>query len=253
MRVVALHCSSSHSGQWKPLAERVADRFEIVAPDIAGYGRSDPLAPGEPWFAQDRRMVAALADGAPVHLVGHSLGGALAFHATKAGEAQVRSLAMIEPVLYPFLDESGAAEAAEGWWCAATVLGLLRLGLREAAAEAFVGYWSGSEAWAATPDHVRDYILATVDRVGDDWAGMAAGLEGQAKLGDARAMALPVLLVRGAATRASARRITELLADALPAVRVIELGGADHMSAVTDPDRVMPLIADWLDEQEGRG
>lgn len=252
-RVIALHCSSSHSGQWKPLVEQVCDRFEIVAPDLAGYGRSAPLARDEPWFAQDRRMVAALADGAPVHLVGHSLGGALAFHATKAGETDVRSVALIEPVLYPLLDEAAAPEAAEGWWCAATVLGLLRLGLREAAAEAFVGYWSGPDAWAATAPHVRDYVLATVDRVGDDWAGMAAGLEEQATLGDARDMSLPVLLMRGSETRASAAMITELLADALPDVRVIELEGAAHMAAVTRPDLVMPRLVDWLDEQQGRG
>ncbi len=41
--VVLIHCSASHGGQWKPLMEAAGDRYRFLAPDLHGYGKSDPL------------------------------------------------------------------------------------------------------------------------------------------------------------------------------------------------------------------
>ena len=40
---ILLHSASSHSGQWKWLRERLSDGFRVLAPDLHGYGGSDPL------------------------------------------------------------------------------------------------------------------------------------------------------------------------------------------------------------------
>ncbi|WP_409363665.1 alpha/beta fold hydrolase [Bradyrhizobium sp. AUGA SZCCT0051] len=100
--VVALHCSLGSGRQWTKLAGALSGT-PFMAPDISGYGvaacgRDWPrtldgeIARLEPWLAK--------ATG-PIHLVGHSYGGAIAFRlATASRYAQrIRSLTLIEPVL----------------------------------------------------------------------------------------------------------------------------------------------------------
>ncbi|WP_338693441.1 alpha/beta fold hydrolase [Bradyrhizobium sp. 26S5] len=108
--VVALHCSLGSGRQWTKLAAALGG-YRFMAPDISGYGvaaigRDWPrtldgeIALLEPWLAK--------AEG-PIHLIGHSYGGAIAFRmATASPHAQrIRSLTLIEPVLPTLLrDES---------------------------------------------------------------------------------------------------------------------------------------------------
>jgi len=37
-RVIALHCSLGSGRQWAKLAQELGTRFQVLAPDISGYG-----------------------------------------------------------------------------------------------------------------------------------------------------------------------------------------------------------------------
>ena len=255
--VIAVHCSSSHSGQWKPLIGVLGGRFKIMAPDLHGYGQSDPLPrDGNPWFQHDGGMVHALMCevGEPVHLVGHSLGGATAFFAASVAPDKVASLTLIEPVLFALLDEAGLPEASDAWWIASVVHGQLRLGNKTAAAKSFVDFWSAPGTWDVTPPKVQEYILQTINRVGDDWAGIVAGLSGQVTRAGASQLNVPTQLIRGGKTRASARLIVDILDDAMPNSTIVDIDSADHMAAVTHPELIIPHIVRMLEENsKGRG
>lgn len=253
--IIAVHCSSSHSGQWKPLMEELGGRYRIIAPDLHGYGRSDPLPEdGRPWFAHDvallRRLIAEAAG--PVHLVGHSLGAAACFMAARDRD-DVASLWLYEPVLFALLDEAGVPEASDAWWIASRVHGLLRLGRRSEAAECFVDFWSGEGAWEATDNRIRNYVVQTIDRVADDWAGILGNLEGQAGIADAARIGAPVRLLRGTDTRPSARRIVDILHGALTNSELIELQGVGHMAPAIQPHAILPHITGWLEARSVRG
>jgi pimeloyl-ACP methyl ester carboxylesterase len=251
-KVLALHCSSSHSGQWKPLMAELSDRARIVAPDLHGYGQSAPFVPdGSAMLVHDTALVGALIDesGGKVHLVGHSLGAATAVSIARERPQSVASMVLIEPVLFALLDEADLPEAADGWWIAARVHGLLRLGLRRQAAETFVDFWSGDGTWAATEPRIQQYIEDTIDRVADDWAGMVQSLPTQIRLSDLPLLQMPTLLIRGLASRASAQRIVGLLDEIMPDTQLVELPEMSHMAAVTHPEKVMPFVVDWVDGQ----
>ena len=79
-----------------------------LAPDLRGHGASATLA--NQWYSMAELaddVVATLdAEAAPfVHLVGHGLGGAIAFEFTRKFPDRVRSLTLIEPNLSAVLDK----------------------------------------------------------------------------------------------------------------------------------------------------
>ena len=65
--VVLLHSSASGRRQWQRLVEALQSRYRLIAVNLFGYGKTSSW-PGTP---------------EPVALIGHSLGGAVAFEAAK--------------------------------------------------------------------------------------------------------------------------------------------------------------------------
>src|SRR5215204_4124268 len=79
--VIALHCSLGSGRQWARLAEELGEDYRVIAPDLSGYGgnRARPLLPMT--LADEVAQLGDQIDQAagPIHLIGHSYGGAVAF------------------------------------------------------------------------------------------------------------------------------------------------------------------------------
>ena len=106
--VILLHCSSSHSGQWKPLISELQNEYRCLAPDLHGYGRSEQLADDRgSYCVQDANIVAHLVEmvGEAPHLIGHSLGGTVAIYYALSNPQRVRTLSAVEPVLFGLLED----------------------------------------------------------------------------------------------------------------------------------------------------
>ena len=109
---VALHCSLGSGRQWTKLIAELGDSCRVIAPDISGYG-SGPAPENPPLtLAEEVERLGTAIGGVegPLHLVGHSYGGAIAFKIATASRfaGRVRSLTLIEPVLPTLLKESPA-------------------------------------------------------------------------------------------------------------------------------------------------
>ena len=79
--VLLLHSSASNCGQWNGLVRSLRDRFHLLAPDLRGYGGTDAWpGQGAMSLSDEADCVFAVMDSVsgPVHLVGHSYGGAVA-------------------------------------------------------------------------------------------------------------------------------------------------------------------------------
>ena len=101
--VILAHGSGASHRAWAPVVNSLRDRYRVLTPDLLGYGRSEPSrvnAQFHPW--SDLGALIALAERAdgPVHLVGHSYGGALALEAARSLGPRARSLTLIDPVAF---------------------------------------------------------------------------------------------------------------------------------------------------------
>lgn len=79
--VVAVHGLGGSGRYWQGLAERIGDRHRVLAPDLAGFGRSDAPSGDHDragHLADLDAVIDELGDGGPVVVAGHSLGGVLA-------------------------------------------------------------------------------------------------------------------------------------------------------------------------------
>jgi lipase len=99
VRILAIHGLTGHGQRWRHLAGYMPE-IAIAAPDLLGHGRSSWEAP---WTIDANvSALAALLDDeadAPVLLVGHSFGGALAMHLAAARPDQVAALLLLDPAV----------------------------------------------------------------------------------------------------------------------------------------------------------
>ena len=87
---------------WEPVMQRLADRYEVIAPDLRGFG--DSSKPGGPWGAADHASdMLAVMDALglqTVGVVGHDVGGAVAQCMARAAPDRVTGLFFFDFV-YP--------------------------------------------------------------------------------------------------------------------------------------------------------
>ena len=113
--VVLIHCSGSSGAQWRALAASLSDRYHVLAPDLIGYGGSAPWASrAEFCLAQEAALIRSLIGRLqrPVHLVGHSYGGAVALHIARTRPELLRSLTLVEPSAFHLLRGGDAIDMA---------------------------------------------------------------------------------------------------------------------------------------------
>lgn len=242
--VVLLHSGGMSGRQWRRLAERLAPTYHVMTPDFLGSGDNPPWPDDRPFdFHLDVAAVNALVDGAgpPVHLVGHSYGGLIALTVARERPEVVRSLAVFDPVVFGVLyaadDREGLADLARA--SANPVFLDDARGGSEEWLEAFVDYWSGPGAWKALPPPMR----ASFQKVGRKVYGEVTSLMVDRTSAEAYAnIAAPTLLLTGERSPTSVRRVTTLLAAAMPSAQVEVVPGAGHMGPITHGSDVNALL-----------
>jgi pimeloyl-ACP methyl ester carboxylesterase len=102
--VLLLHGFGSSLQTWDVWAEGLATDHRVVRLDIAGFGLTGPAEPGDYSDEADVQRLLAVVDqlGLPtMTVVGHSMGGRLAWHFAAAHPQRVDKLVLIAPDGFP--------------------------------------------------------------------------------------------------------------------------------------------------------
>lgn len=248
-QALAIHCTLSHGGAWKGVAQFLAGHLTLRACDLPGHGKSDD------WDRQTdlhELCVTALLPmpDEKVDLIGHSFGATIALRLAIEYPDQIRSLCLIEPVLFAAaaLDDPEAlahykAQTAE----------VFDDSLHQdmtGVARRFNRVWGDGRNWKEIPSATREYITARMHLVRAQEAALfedAASLLEPKRLGR---VAMPVLLIEGDQSPPIVTSINKALAERLPNARRATVHGAGHMAPITHPREIGALIVGLLEETE---
>lgn len=245
--VVCFHANASSSSQWRSLMELLSPRFRVLAPDLYGCGKSPAWPSAHEISLRDEVALVEplLGEAAPYALVGHSYGGAVALLAALQNPSRVRAIALYEPTLFALIEAAGPSpNAADGIRNTVAACAIeLDAGNLDGAAQRFIDYWMGAGSWAATPGERKPAIAASVKNI-RRWKH--ALFTEPTPLSAFRSLDVPVLLMTGGRSTASARGVARLLKSALPRLEFVDFPDLGHMAPVTHPERVNEAIAGFL-------
>lgn len=240
--LLLLHGLAGDHQAWIPQMETWKERFRVVAPDNRGAGASSQL--DEPISTRDMAGdMLALLDHlgiARAHVVGRSMGGAIAQHLALMAPDRVQSLALCAS--FARLDPFGARVLAN---------------MRE------VLEWTGS--WA---DHARhsvrnfvspDFFDANPERV----AAIERLIGGEQRLpacyirqnraclehdtiSSLESIRCPTLVLSGGRDPICPPICARWMVAGIPGAEAVEFEGCSHFFLMEEPQRFMAVMEDWL-------
>ncbi|WP_265500494.1 alpha/beta fold hydrolase [Paracoccus beibuensis] len=239
---LALHCMLGSGSYWGPIASRLEGQLDLRGFDMPGHGRSNDWRPGpeDPDLHTAVTRIAASFIQRPLDLIGHSFGATVALRIAVAAPDAIRSLTLIEPVIF-----AAAPHAAQDA-LNARMKTALAAGDTEAAARAFLSVWGADDPAPLPPAAMRQMarrigmVVETADALHNDSGRIL-------REGGLEAVDAPVLIVSGAESPPVIHNIADALAARLPDVGRASVPGAGHMLPLTHPAEVAGLIGVNLD------
>ena len=247
--VIALHCSGASGHAWRQLGQALGDRVSLIAPDHFGCGTAAHWSGAHPFKMTDEAALAvSLIDASetPVHLVGHSYGGAVALRVARERPTRLASLTLYEPTALQVLNTAGPegrAAIGEVKVVADEVFAATKAGAYLAAARQFVDYWSGAGNWDAMSPDQQAGVVRYLPKTSLEFRAI---MQERVPLAAYRRFNFPVLLLQGEHATPTFQLILRQLARAMKfgCLRVVD--GAGHMGPLTHAAAVNALIVDHI-------
>ncbi len=246
-QVLALHPSLAHGGAFGALAANLPD-CAITAPDMIGHGRAVPWDGYSDLHTACTRDAIAQAEGlaaqngGPIDIIGHSFGATVALRLALERPELLRSMVLIEPVLFAAARADGAPEYRSYAADHALFEALLQTGDSDGAAAAFQAHWGDGRAYDALPPAIRAYITHRLHLIVAQTGGLVAdtgAIMGYLRL---ESCPIPTLLLRGTASPPIIAAIARALTLRLPSTREGVIAGANHMLPITHAEKTAQAI-----------
>lgn len=231
-----LHCTLAQGGAWAGVARHLLGHFTMTAPDLLSHGAGPDYDPARDFHDHATQEAARHLPPNPVHLIGHFFGATLALRLALDHPARVKTLTLIEPVLFCAAHGPGRVVHDDS---IADVPKTLSSHTTAIAARIFLGLW-GSEPFDAMPAPLQTYIK---DRM---WipAACAPALESDRAqiLPRLQNLMAPTLLLQGANSPPVIAEIIAHLADEIPNSQQHTIENAAHMAPLTHPQDTAAAI-----------
>jgi pimeloyl-ACP methyl ester carboxylesterase len=241
--VVLIHGSPGNGRAWQRVAERLAGRHRVIAPDLPGHGGTTPAPPGTP---PDVGATAALLEallgavGPPALLVGHSYGGVVALALALRGRVPIGALALLEPVAVEALrlvgDEASYASTRavfEGY-----IAGVE--GGDPQQVRTMVDFWFGAGAFDRMAEPLRAYMVA---QAGTNVRDVRSTFRERYAAAAFQRLPMPVTTIVGGRSPEITRTIARAITAHVPKGALVTLDGATHAMITTHAQALAEALA----------
>jgi len=240
--LLMLHCSLAQGAAWKGVAAALPGGLRLTAPDMVGHGAGPAHDPARDLHDQVYEAVLPHLPEGRFDAVGHSFGATLALRLAIEMPDRVRSLILIEPVLFAAAKGSGTFAAHQA--AKSAIDAAMGQEERLSATRGFLKLWGSGADFDDLPAHQQAYMAARIHLIGaSDPAlfGDSAGL--LPRLGQ---VAVPTLLMAGGNCLPVMAAILDRMQAEIPVTTRATIPGAGHMAPITHPVAVAAAIADHL-------
>lgn len=239
-----VHSTATLPSMWNGVPAEVVGASDVVAPANLGYPPNPLLARGVSVDVHDEvaHLFAKVpADADTIHLFGHSYGAAVAMLLAEKLGARVRSMFLLEPVLFGALanardevDPAGFAEAEYFLVNGNRFVLDEDFGGTDPWIEQFIDYWNRPGSWQRLPEPQKAFIRKVGWKMFQEVRSCARDIP---SFDAVRLPRVPVTLGLGTQTTAGARAMTLALSRRHPHAVLVELA-AGHMAPLTHPTLV---------------
>mgnify|MGYP001546714111 CR=1 FL=1 len=241
--LVLLPGSCSTGAAWRPVISELGLGFRRVTTSLPGYGGTAERR--TEWdsdisFEAEALEAVIRHAGCPVHLVGHSFGGLVSLAVALRRRAALASLTIIEAPAPDLLRQKGEfvhyrafRQMTEAYFRA------FHAGEPDAI-EMMIDFYGGAGTYAAWPERLRNYAMATTPVNILDWASAYGFTLSPATLAKVQ---VQTLILIGGNSHPAVSRANELLGHCIPRAAVVTLPGAAHFMIATHARDVAGLIA----------
>lgn len=241
--VLLVHGYPLNRSMWDPQLGALRQVARVIAPDLRGFGASEPGPDGPLTMDQHADDLCALLDALhvpePVVYVGLSMGGYVGFAFWRRHAERVRAFVLA--------DTRATADTAEG------VAGRHALAAqaeqqaspRPALDAMLPRYFSPSLRPGALPEHLaRGMILSSsVRAVADGARGLALRPD---SVTDLESITVPTLVIVGEHDVLTPPSDSELIAARVPRARLVRIEQAGHMANLENPDAFNTALLEFL-------
>ena len=242
MPVVFLHAGVADSRMWEPQVGEFSKHFDVIRPDMRGFGKSD--LPPAPW--NPRADLLALIDALelkPVHLIGCSMGGSLALDFALDHAERVSKLVLVDsgpsgqpdrPEYNSLFEEVDAAEKAAD-----------HVALNQAEMHLWLDGPYRPKGYVR--QELRDLFLdmngANMD---NDWSSAPIEHLEPPAVGRLGEVSAPTLVIVGDKDLRPLLENADLLASSIRGARKAVIHDAAHLPSLEHPDEFNRIVLDFL-------
>lgn len=239
--LVLVHAFPLSAEMWEPQLAAPPAGWRVVAPDLAGFGRSFPV-PASATFEDDARDVVALLDHlgeTQAAIGGLSMGGYVAFALLRVAPERVRALVLA--------DTRPDADSAEARRSRQAMLSTLDRDGVETIVEGMLPRLLGATTLETRPD-----VVARVREIGrrQPADGVRAAIHRLMGRPDSTpllpALRCPALVVAGAEDAITGPDLARRMQGEIPGARLVLLESAGHLSNLEQPGAFNAALGEFL-------
>jgi pimeloyl-ACP methyl ester carboxylesterase/glyoxylase-like metal-dependent hydrolase (beta-lactamase superfamily II) len=246
--VVLVHGNLLDRRMWDEQFDVLAREFRVLRYDVRGFGRSALPVPGQRFsHYEDLAALLAVLGIERAHVVGSSMGSAIATDFALAYPEKTRSLVSAGPWLYGYSSPVTREES---------VFAEVRAVFAERGHSAALDAWFAAPSLEGTLRH--SYVMERLRTISEDtplWdfrftsPGQALRPSAAGRTAEIR---VPTLIITADRETRSSLEVADLLVRTVPGARLVVMEDAGHIMNLDDPDEFNRLVLEFLREVRER-